>query len=197
MLIESIQLKDGKAALLNLHQKRMDQARRALFPKSPVLKLAPLLTELNIPQTGLYKLRVEYSDRILMTEIVPYTIRAVRTIKVIKADHLDYRRKFSDRTGIEDLLAQSKNCDDILMTNRGYLMDMSYANIALHDGFHWYTPSYPMLRGVRREKLISEDRVRPAIIRDRDLLNFKKLRMMNAMMGWEEAPEVSIAALVY
>lgn len=175
----------------------MDQARRALFPKSPVLKLAPLLAELDIPQTGLYKLRVEYSDRILMTEIVPYSIREVRAIKVIKADHLDYRRKYSDRTGINDLYDQRKNCDDILMTNRGYLMDMSYANIALHDGFHWYTPSYPMLRGVRREKLISEDRVRPAIIRDRDLLNFKKLRMMNAMMGWEEAPEVSIAALVY
>ena len=189
MLIESIKLHEGAVPLLPLHQARMDQARRALFPKSPVIKLNKLLPDLALPSSGLHKIRLLYADKVIRSEVLPYIIRPIRSVRLADAGSLTYNRKFADRAGIDALFAGRGNADDVLMTRSGYVMDTSYANVALFDGYHWFTPSYPMLRGVRREKLIKEGKIRPAIIRVRDLLNFKRVRIMNAMLRWHDMPE--------
>ena len=196
LLIESIKLLDGKVPLLALHQTRMDQARRALFTKSPVIRLKSLLPDLSLPTSGVHKIRVEYAERVLKTEVIPYQIRPINSVRVVDAGQLIYNRKFADRAGINELFAGRGEADDVLMARNGYLMDTSYANVALYDGRHWYTPSYPLLRGVRREKLLKENKVRPAMIRVRDLPNFKRMRVMNAMLSWEEMPELDAASVI-
>ena len=192
MLLESIRVKNGRLPLLALHQRRMDRARRAHFPKSPVIKLAKMIPELEIPDRGLFKLRIEYADRVLMTELVSYEVRPINSLQLVAAPGVKYTHKYSDRSTIQEAYQRRGTHDDVLMTQDGYLMDTSYGNVALYDGRHWYTPSYPMLRGVRREKLLAEKRIRPAIIRERDLGSFQSLRLMNAMLPWQDMPVIPI-----
>lgn len=174
----------------------MDQARRALFTKSPVIRLNKLLPDLELPATGVHKIRIEYAEQVLKTEVLPYHVRPIQSVRVVDAGQMTYNRKFADRSEINELFAGRGEADDVLMARDGYVMDTSYANVAFYDGRHWYTPSYPLLRGVRREKLIKEGKVRPAIIRVRDLPNFKRVRVMNAMLAWEEMPEFGGEGLI-
>ncbi|NJC24559.1 aminotransferase class IV [Neolewinella antarctica] len=191
-LIESIRLIDGEIPLLSLHQSRMDRARRAIYAKSPVIRLSKLIAETELPRSGLHKLRVEYDTTIIKAEIIPYEIKPINSLKLTRAEELTYGHKFAERAGIGKLFERRGKADDIIMAKNGYLMDSSYANLAFYDGRHWYTPAYPMLKGVRRELLLKNNVIRPAIIRDRDLASFKKVRLMNAMLEWEEGPEIAI-----
>ncbi|MEL7159441.1 MAG: aminotransferase class IV [Bacteroidota bacterium] len=196
LLLESIRILDGTADLLPYHQQRMDRARRVLFPKSAVLKLEKILAELKLPTKGLYKLRIEYNSKVMKTEFVPYIMRPVNSIRIVKADEVRYGRKFADRTGIRKCLEKKGKCDDILMIQRGHVTDASYANVAFFDGKHWYTPAWPLLRGTRREALLEQGVIRPSVIRERDLVNFQSVRLINAMLPWGEAPTLGMEAVV-
>lgn len=187
---------DGQADLLPFHQRRVDRSRRALFTKAPALKLDKLLAELDIPRNGLFKLRVEYAETVLKTELVPYVPKPVSSLRLVDATTLTYGQKFTDRTGIRKCLEKKGNCDDILMVQHGYLTDASYANVALFDGSHWYTPSWPLLRGTRRESLLESGVLKPTVIRARDLDSFATIRLINAMLPWEEAIEVAVSGIV-
>ncbi len=195
LLLESIRVVDGKAPLLPYHQRRMDRVRRVLFAKSSPLKLEKILGELDLPRKGLFKLRIEYCDVVKRQELVPYVIKPVRSIRLVDADKVLYGKKYADRAGIRRCLEKKGDCDDILMTQRGHLTDASYANVALFDGKHWYTPSWPMLRGTRREELLEKGIIRPSVIRERDLESFQCIRLINAMLPWGEGPTLDISAI--
>ena len=78
------------------------------------------------------------------------------------------------------------------MVQHGFLTDTSYANLALYDGYKWFTPSVPMLRGTRRAKLLEDGTLKKAVIREKDLPLFKKVRLINAMLPWGKGPELMI-----
>ena len=183
---------DGALPLLPYHQRRVDRSRRAVFGKPPALKLAKVIEALELPQEGLFKLRLQYGVKLTGHQVTPYRIRPVTSLKLVTADDFDYPRKTEDRSGIEACYAQREDYDDVLMVKRGYLTDTRYANVALYDGTAWYTPAYPLLKGTRREQLLEKGTIKPALIRVRDLPHFRKARLMNAMMRWEESPEVAI-----
>lgn len=178
--------------LLTYHQRRMDNSRKALHPKANALKLVKLLENIDLPASGTFKLRLEYGVGLKRHELVPYSIRPVETIRLVDANDLRYGKKFADRTCINKQLANKATSDDVLFIQRGHLTDTSYANVALFDGSHWYTPAWPLLRGTRREFLIENGTLRPSMIRERDLANFEKLRMINAMMPWGTGPELDM-----
>ena len=43
-----------------------------------------------------------------------------------------------------------------LIVKDGYLTDTSIANIALYDGYTWFTPAHPLLRGTKRAELLNK-----------------------------------------
>ncbi len=195
-LLESIRIENGAADLLPYHQRRVDRSRRALFAKSPALKLVKLLETIELPASGLFKLRIEYNTEVVRYELVPYNHRPLTSLKLVNADGFTYGKKFTDRAHIRKCLELKGGCDDILMEQHGHLTDASYANVALFDGKHWYTPAWPLLRGTRREQLLEQGIVRPSVIRTRDLDSFKLIRLMNAMLPWEEAPTMEVGAII-
>lgn len=129
-------------------------------------------------------------------ELVPYTARLIQRIRLVDADDLHYGKKYADRKAIHNHFNKKGDCDDVLMVQRGHLTDTSYANIALFDGDNWYTPAWPVLRGTRRDKLIENGTLRASVIRERDLHNFKTLRLINAMLPWGEGPEIGVENVV-
>ena len=196
-LLESIRLEDGRLPLLEYHQQRVDRSRKRLLARAPSLKLAAELQKHDLPRTGLFKVRVVYGHRIQSVDVRPYTIRPVHSLCVLPAPDLRYEKKYADRSGIQELFAQRGAADDVIMTQHGYLTDSSYANLALFDGRRWYTPAAPMLRGTRRASLLADGILEPTLIRVRDLPRFEKIRLVNAMMEWEEGPEIPLSAVDY
>jgi 4-amino-4-deoxychorismate lyase len=192
ILFESIRLEDGVMPLLDWHQERINRSRRSLFTRKPVLKLDKLLGDYELPQEGLYKLRVRYGVNVEQVTWSAYALRRIGSLRLVRQNDLLYQHKYQDRNGIDRLWEQRGSADDVLIVQHGYLTDTSYHNIALYDGRKWYTPACPLLRGTRRASLLDAGTIEPALIRERDLHHFQKLRLFNAMITWEEAPEVAI-----
>ncbi|MGB3802036.1 MAG: aminotransferase class IV [Lewinella sp.] len=196
LLLESIRLIDGKVPLLHRHQARVDRSRQRYYGKAPAFKLARVLQELNLPESGVHKVRLLYRAGLESHEIHPYEVRHIGSLRVVEADDLQYSRKYADRSGIDAVFARRQDCDDVLMVQRQHVTDSSYANLAMYDGDRWYTPAWPLLRGTRREELIASGVLQPTVIRVRDLPHFEHIRLVNSMMEWEEGPTVRIQAVL-
>ncbi len=195
LLLESIRLENGHFPLLDYHQERLERSRKLLFPKAPLIRLQTVLEAADLPSEGVYKVRVLYAEHIEEMEHTPYTIKPVTSLQLVDGNQLRYAKKYANRVLINQLLANRGLCDDIVIVQHGFLTDASYANIALFDGSSWYTPASPLLRGTRRAKLLAEGLVKTAVIREKDLIHFSQLRLINSMIPWEEAPSVPVAQI--
>ncbi len=184
--LETLPIRHAQLPDLRDHQARMDHTRQQLAGLNQPLLLADAIQlpdSLNPALT--YKCRVTYGEQIQEIEFEPYQPRPVRSLKCVRANHLNYNYKYADRRVINDLFAQRGTADDVLMLRDGLLTDTSYANIALFDGFRWYTPARPMLAGTQRARLLRNGVLQTADIRPVDLGDFRDVQLINAMLVWE------------
>lgn len=190
-LIETICCQDGQLQALPYHQARIRRSRAALFGDAGPLPL----NELSVPahaRSGRFKCRLTYGREIEQVAFEPYAIRPVHSLLALPADGLDYAFKYAERGAIQALYEQRGTADDILMIQNGLLTDTSYANVALWDGAHWFTPAVPLLLGTRRAQLLAQGRLRLADIRLADLPRFRKIALFNAMMDLGEGPVLGV-----
>lgn len=186
--LESIRLHDGKMPYLKWHLQRINRSRKLLWGLSDYFSPYPLLEAAAAFPIGIYKVRLVYSDTIHNIEIIPYTIRPVLSLQLIDAGALVYDHKYADRSALQQLVQQRGEADDVLMYHQDRITDCSYANVAFYDGATWYTPSKPLLQGVQRNRLISAGLLSPLDIKIQDIGRFQCVRLINAMMPWEESP---------
>ena len=183
--IESIRIHNGVTENLTLHQKRVNKTLRQKAGEG--LNLNKLLQELQIPKNGLFKWRLEYTkDKIKQNQLIPYTSKTVKRIKLVEAPDLKYALKYSDRNSFEKLLTQS-NADDIIITQKGFITDASYSNLFFWDGQQWVTPSTPLLNGTQREIILKKKLAIEKQIHLNNLSNYTHFKRVNAMMKWEDS----------
>jgi 4-amino-4-deoxychorismate lyase len=133
----------------------------------------------------MYKCRIIYSREIETIEFIPYTKKKIEIIKLVECDAIEYNHKYFNRKIFDDLLAES-GADEILIIKEGKITDTSYSNIAFYDGNKWLTPSTPLLKGTKREKLLREGKIFKAEIVKNDLQYFQSASLINAMMDLGE-----------
>ena len=183
--IESIRIHNGVTENLTLHQKRVNKTLRQKAGEG--LNLNRVLQKLQIPKNGLFKWRLEYTkDKIKQNQLIPYTSRSVKRIKLVEAPDLKYALKYSDRNSFEKLLTQS-NADDIIITQKGFITDASYSNLFFWDGQQWVTPSTPLLYGTQREIILKKKLAIEKQIHLNNLSNYTHFKRVNAMMKWEDS----------
>ena len=183
--IESIRIHNGVTENLTLHQKRVNKTLGQKAGEG--LNLNKLLQELQIPKNGLFKWRLEYTkDKIKQNQLIPYTSKTVKRIKLVEAPDLKYALKYSDRNSFEKLLTQS-NADDIIITQKGFITDASYSNLFFWDGQQWVTPSTPLLYGTQREIILKKNLATEKQIHLNNLSNYTHFKRVNAMMKWEDS----------
>ena len=124
-------------------------------------------------------------------ETFEYTVRQIRSVRIMEIGEHDYRYKYADRAWINELLRTS-GCDEIIMVRDGMVTDASIANLAFLDGRDWITPNTPLLAGTMRKKLLEQGMIREAPIKLDKLQWFDKIKLMNAMLPWEKSPELPI-----
>jgi 4-amino-4-deoxychorismate lyase len=190
-LIESIKLIDGKFCNLFYHEQRMLRSFQDLFGLEDDFHLEKFLTELDIPQKGLFKCRIVYDDVKMDVEFVPYQIKPVSSLKLVEHDRINYEYKYTDRKIFEKLCAKKEDCDDILIIKRDLVTDSSYANIVFKKGKQWFTPWSPLLKGTFRQKLIDENKVVPEEIKAEDIRSFDTFKLINALLEFD-SPEIDV-----
>ncbi|MDP3434128.1 MAG: aminotransferase class IV [Bacteroidota bacterium] len=191
-LLESLKLKDGIIENLNYHQDRLNRSMEELFPDAQKIDLAK---EISIPEnrkSGIFKIRVLYGQTIEEIEIEPYVFRSIQSLKVVHHESIDYHLKYTDRQILQELFTKRGDCDDIIIVKSGLVTDSFAANLLFFDGVKWLTPKTPLLIGTKRQFLIDNGIILEKEIREEDIRNYQKVGMINAMIDFEEMPEVPV-----
>ena len=179
-----------------MHNERFMRSRKELFGIEEPIQLE---NEINLPNNisnDIYKCRIIYSEKIEKIEIIPYNFRNIDSLKTICNDSILYPYKFENREDIIRLYHLKEHCDDILIVRNGFVGDTSFCNIVFSDGHKLITPSTPLLKGCKREKLLKDGIIFEDEIRHTDIPLFKKAFLINAMIDIEDKIEISINKII-
>ena len=218
LLLETIRIENGRIGNIRYHQERMNHARKELFKCSDQLDLTNII-ETHMSSAGFlpdqqvgairqhsaadlqsapeeqknrHKCRITYKREIETVEFLPYRLPTINSLKIVIDDEIDYAYKFHDRSRIHILFEKRDKSDDILIVKQGFITDTSYANVLFYNGKEWLTPTYPLLKGTQRTSLLDQEIIRVAEIRLEDLHHFKKARLVNAMIRFDDALDINI-----
>lgn len=183
--VETIKIKDGMVQNLSYHQARMNRTLRHFFADASVAQLADVLSP--TPDMHFYKVRVVYGGQgIVNVQYAPYTMREIRSLKVVVDDQIDYSFKSTDRSCLNRLTALKGDCDEIIIVKNGLVTDTSFTNIAVFDGEQWLTPKHPLLMGTKRAFLLEKHILKEADISVEALMRVQKVSLINAMIDLGE-----------
>ncbi|HDR50824.1 MAG TPA: hypothetical protein ENN90_04275 [Mariniphaga anaerophila] len=195
-LVETIKCKNGKLFNLRYHQARFNMTRRALFRLNDEISLEKIIEIPDACQTGLFRCRVIYDEKIEKIEFLPHQYRTITSLKLIEDNEMDYGFKFTNREKLNSLFEQRGNCDDILIVKNGFITDTSISNVVFFDGRKWWTPDTPLLPGTQRARLIHEKKISVCPFTPNKLPKYEKAGLINAMQDLEEMPEIGISNIV-
>ncbi len=193
-LLETIRFNAGKFSNIELHQRRFNDSRRQLFNCKDEINLISILNSYkkNQPDYQLLKCRVIYDAEIESVEFIPYNLPNITSLKLVSCDEIEYNHKYFDRSHINKLMLRKGDADDIIFVKNGLITDSSFANLLFFNGNQWITPTQPLLKGTQRARLIEQEQVITADIRTADLSNFTKVRLINAMLRFEDGVDIQI-----
>jgi 4-amino-4-deoxychorismate lyase len=183
--IETIKLLDGQFFNLDYHQQRMDRTIKKFFDQENAIHLKEYLAHQSFSTEGLFKCRIVYDKTISSVEFLPYTIKPVRSLKVVHAHAIEYAYKFEARDQLLELYNQRGLHDEIIIVENNLITDASYANLVFFDGATWITPTSYLLKGTMRQILIDQRKIKAAQISLSDITNFEKVKLINSMLGFE------------
>jgi 4-amino-4-deoxychorismate lyase len=197
LLFETIRLQDGVLQNIEYHNARLNNSRKSLYKSPEEFDLKQII---QIPSTcmqGLYKCRVTYSKEIKSIDFEPYIPHVIKSLRLIEDNTISYDYKYTNRGSLNKLLTKRERFDEIIIVKKGYITDTSYSNIIFYDGIKWVTPSTPLLRGTMRSFLIGNNMISEMEIKVADLKNFKKARLINAMIPFESGKDIKIEKIGY
>lgn len=196
-LLESIRIENKQLHHIDLHNKRFNGSRKKLFGCANEVDLAKHIQLPDKLTEERYKCRVTTSDGIeIKTEITPYRQREVNSLKLVKIEDIDYTVKTDRREALDAAFALRGTCDDIIIVKNDCITDSWAANLIFYDGSRWLTPETPLLEGIQREFLLLTNRIALEKITVNDLNKFKKLKLINALIDFDRAPEIAIKKIV-
>ena len=196
-LVETIRTEDGQLLNIGFHNERLIRSLNDVFGFKTEINLKKLVTVPEAANKGIFKCRIEYDREIGKIEFLPYTVKPVRSLKLVEDNDIDYRYKFIDRSAIDRLMDRRAECDDIIIVKNGYLTDSSYANLVfLNRSGEWVTPSTYLLPGTRRASLLLAGLITETLISFSDLENYIEVKLINAMIGIEDTVGIPIGNLL-
>lgn len=198
LLFETIKIKDGALCDIGYHNDRFNRSREILFGINQTVFLEEII---KVPQeysSGVVKCKVVYDSSIKGISFARYILKPINRLILVECNHIDYSYKYSDRSELDGLV-KNANCsfdEDILIVRNGLVTDTSYSNVALFDGTEWITPMLPLLAGTKRAKLLDSGLIREGEIKAADLKYFEKIKLFNAMLDFDECPNLLTDSIV-
>jgi 4-amino-4-deoxychorismate lyase len=172
---------NGSICNIDYHNARLNNTRHHFWQTDKNIDLNDYI----IPQENkaIIKVRVVYGEAgIEGISYSQYTMRNIKSLKIVTADNIEYSFKSTDRHALNKLAEKKDLCDEIIISKNGLLTDTSFTNIALFDGKVWYTPKHPLLKGTKRAYLISKNAIEEKDIYENEIFTYKSIRLFNAMI---------------
>lgn len=188
-LIETIKLADGRPVNIDYHLNRIRESCQAVFGGLPQWSLGGPLGSYS---SGIWKMRIVYDRTGASMSFEQYTIRPIRTLKLIVNDDIVYDHKYEDRNDLQAMFAKRRDCDEVLIIKKGELTDTSYSNILFRKGDKWITPRSYLLNGTMRRYLLDTHQISEQTIGPNDLNQFSHFKLINAMLR-DEAAESEVS----
>jgi len=150
-------------------------------------RLEELINVPDIASTGIFKCRVLYDNRSVKSEFLPYSLRSVKTLKLVNGNEVCYPYKYTDRSKINKLFEMRGECDDIIIVRNGMITDSSYSNLVFKDkNGDWVTPSSYLLPGTKRAFLMKNRMITEQEISTADIKKYSEVKLINAMIDIED-----------
>lgn len=193
-LIESICVIDSAIRNLEFHQKRMDESVLKIFGKTNQIDLTEVISEIQIPEKGKFKLRIIYDTEVVDNELVRYNARKIKSFKIVCHNEIEYDSKFENREIFTDLKTGIEE-DEIIILKNGKITDTSFSNLIFWDGSDWFTPDTPLLKGTMRASLIQKKEIIETEIKLSDLKKFQSFKLVNSMLSPAESQFYKLSAI--
>lgn len=188
--IETIKVEDGSFCNLSLHSRRAIRTSEIHFGVSLNFDIPTDIIPMDM-RIGIVKCRILYSDTVESITFEPYRFRPITNLALVYDNNIDYTYKSEDRSRLQSLVSQKGNCDEILIVKNGYITDTSYSNIVLENNEGLFTPSTPLLAGIKRQLLIDAGTIIEKDIRVDDLHRYSRAYLINAMIDLDDNVGVS------
>lgn len=183
--IESIKVDDQKAYLLEFHQKRIHDTF-SHFGKQCSLDLEKIFKALQHEEDGLYKMRMVYDlENNYKIQLIPYAMAEIDRFQLVENNSIDYSYKWEDREILEQMKAQAK-ADEIIIVKNNHITDASYSNLLFLKGKTWHTPDTCLLNGVQRQHLLKEKKIQQAEITLQNIRGFSHFQLINALNDFDD-----------
>lgn len=181
---------NGCACNISYHNDRLNSTRHHFWQTGKNINLNDYITPQENNAT--IKVRVVYGENgIEDISYSEYSMRNIKTLKIVTDNHIEYSFKSTDRSAINKLVEKKGLYDDIIISKNSLITDTSFTNIALFDGNTWYTPKHPLLKGTKRAYLINKNIIKEKDINEEDIFEYKAIRLFNAMIDFGDI-EISI-----
>ena len=182
LLVESIKIYNGRIYNIALHEARANQARAALWGITQKLDLRKHIIIPDTFKTGLVKCRVCYDTSIREITYAPYSMRQIKTLKIIETDEdLNYSYKWADRPQLDRLYGLRDGCDEIIIVQHGLVTDGYYYNLVFEKEGRYFTPMKPILAGVQRARLLKSGKITPIEIAATQICDYESIHLINAL----------------
>ena len=112
LFIETLRIEDGKVWHASLHDRRMNDTRRAFFGPVPDLHVCDYLRpEVYTART---RCRLTYARDVIRVEYFPYHVCPVHSLQLVAKDDIDYRYKQADRRVLDEAFALRDTADIVV-----------------------------------------------------------------------------------
>ena len=143
-------------------------------------------------KNGEWRVRITYNQwGIQNIEYFPIKERKFKKFKVIEIE-FDYSFKYKNRSFFTFHSSLLTSFDEFILIKNNLITDTTISNLAFFTGKEWLTPKYPLLKGTKRAELIEKGILKEANIHKYDLKHFKKIAMLNAIIGFKEIEDYDI-----
>ena len=191
LFFETIRYQNGILENVPYHQARMNRTLK-VFEKNTSIFINEIPLEFDFKMDEVYKIRILYNvEGNYKVEYELYKLKKSNTVAISLINQEEYSFKYTNRHWLNEALEKA-GTDEIIIVKDEIIKDGNYANLVFYNGTEWHTPKNPLLLGTHRARLIDENKIIQKEIKIMDLANYEKVKFINAMMLWDESPEIAI-----
>jgi len=191
LFFETIRYQNGILENVPFHQARMNRTLK-VFEKNTSIFINEIPLEFDFKMDEVYKIRILYNvEGNYKVEYELYKLKKINTVAISLINQEEYSFKYTNRHWLNEALEKA-GTDEIIIVKDEIIKDGNYANLVFYNGTEWHTPKNPLLLGTHRARLIDENKIIQKEIKIMDLANYEKVKFINAMMLWDESPEIAI-----
>lgn len=178
LIKETFKVYKNKIPNEKYHNFRMNKARKKLWGLNEIT-LSETVDLSKLDPEVVYKCNVEYNKKIEKISFIPYKIKTIRSLKIVKSDTIDYSYKYSNRSELEKLRQMKGECDDIIIIKNNFVTDASFSNVIFLKDNAWYAPDTFLLYGTAMHRLLDEKKIQSIPITKKDIFKYEKISMIN------------------